>query len=175
MNISLTNNLSTDKLLAFIAQQQEEIIRQQEQIVHLQARITILENEITRLKKLNPRPEIKPNTKPTDTNGDDNENECQSDDNESDDDPVSSGSEPPEDRKSDVDKPNHHTKRQNTKPHKPPVTEETVIAPCSIPASSIRQGREPFYVQELEIHAKSICYWLEEWRTPEFAVFRQQP
>ncbi len=66
-------------------------------------------------------------------------------------------------------------KRQNTKPDKPPVTEETVIAPCSIPEGSIRQGREPFYVQELEIHAKSICYWLEKWRTPEGNIIRGVP
>ncbi|USE36167.1 hypothetical protein [Endozoicomonas sp. SCSIO W0465] len=58
MNTSL-DNLSTEKLLALITQQQDHSVQ-------LQERIKIPENEITRLKKLNPKPDIKPNTKPSD-------------------------------------------------------------------------------------------------------------
>ncbi|USE35425.1 hypothetical protein [Endozoicomonas sp. SCSIO W0465] len=133
MNTSL-DNLSTEKLLTFITQQQEHIVQ-------LQERIKILENEITRLKKLNPKPDIKPNTKPSDKHDDsgNNNDDSQSHDHESDEEPESDDSEL-SDGKSDVDKPNHHTKRQSTKPDKPPVTEEAVIAPDSIPEGSTRHG-----------------------------------
>lgn len=168
MNTSL-DNLSTEKLLAFITQQQEHIVQ-------LQERIKILENEITRLKKLNPKPDIKPNTKPSDSHDDNgnNNDDSQSHDHESDEEPESADSEL-SDRKSDVDKPNHHTKRQSTKPDKPPVTEEAVIAPDSIPEGSTRHGRDAFYVQELELHSKTICYWLEKWVTPEGKVISGLP
>ncbi|UYM17915.1 septum formation initiator family protein [Endozoicomonas euniceicola] len=59
-------NLSPS-LLEYIVKQQELITRQQRQIaqlmeqnVQLQARIEVLEAEIIRLKKLNPKPNIKP-------------------------------------------------------------------------------------------------------------------
>ena len=166
MDTFSANNLSTENLLTFIA-------RQQEQIVQLQERIIILENEIVRLKKLNPKPEIKPNTKPP-SDSDDNRGNPQPPDDEQGEGPDPSDPELAN-RKCDVDKPNNHTKRQNTKPDKPPVTEGTVIAPDSIPESSIRHGSEPFYVQELEIHAKSICYLLEKWVTPAGKVISGRP
>ena len=78
--IALPANDLSPNLLEFIAQQQELIARQQEQIaqqqeqivqlqerdVQQQIRIEALEAEIARLKKLNPKPNIKPNTKPPD-------------------------------------------------------------------------------------------------------------
>ena len=53
-----------EKLLRFVTQQQEQITRQQEQIIQLQGQVEALEAEICRLKKLPPKPDIKPNTKP---------------------------------------------------------------------------------------------------------------
>lgn len=61
--------LATDQspnLLEFIAQQQKQIVQLQEWEAQLLARIEVLESEIIRLKKLNPKPNIKPNTKPPD-------------------------------------------------------------------------------------------------------------
>ena len=159
MSTSTTDHLSTEKLLSFIAQQQEQIAQQQEQIVQLQERIKALEGEITRLKKLNEKPDIKPNTQPPDSQGDNTSSENGSE---------KCDSEP--DRRKAVDKPDNHTKRQNTKPDKPPVAEEFVIVPDFVPEGSTRHGREPFYVQELEIRSKTVCYWLEKWVTPEGKV-----
>ena len=48
-----------EKLLKFITQQQEQIIQ-------LQGQIEALEAEVRRLKKLPPKPDIKPNTEPPD-------------------------------------------------------------------------------------------------------------
>ncbi|MTI12127.1 hypothetical protein [Sansalvadorimonas verongulae] len=57
-----------EKLLKFITRQQEQITQQQEQIIQLQGQVKALEAEIRRLKKLPPKPDIKPNTKPPDDN-----------------------------------------------------------------------------------------------------------
>ena len=153
-------------LLKFIAQQQELITQQQEQIIQLQerevqllARIEVLESEIVRLKKRNPKPDIKPNTKPPDDSDSGNGNGHNS-------------SQPPENsdepsRKSEVEKPDDTTRSRRSSPPSPPVTEEHSIAPEDIPEGSVRHGREPFTVQELEIKAKSVRYWLEQWLTPE--------
>ncbi len=53
----LTTTFLPIKLLTFITRQQE--------------RIRILEDEIIRFKKLNLKPDIRPNTKPSDSRGDD--------------------------------------------------------------------------------------------------------
>ena len=136
MNTLPANDLSPN-LLEFITQQQELIARQQEQIaqqqeqlvqlqereVQQQIRIEALEAEITRLKKLNPKPNIKANIKPPD----------------------------------------------------PPVSEEHSITPEAIPEGSVRHGRESFTVQELEVKAKTVRYWLEQWLTPEGKTISGRP
>ncbi len=58
------------KLQAQHTQQQKQITQQQEQIVQLQEKVEALEAEIRRLKKLPPKPDIKPNTKPPDDSDD---------------------------------------------------------------------------------------------------------
>ena len=153
-------------LLKFIAQQQELITQQQEQIIQLQereaqllARIEVLESEIVRLKKLNPKPDIKPNTKPPDDSDSGNGNGHNSS-------PPPENSDEPS-RKSEVEKPDDTTRSRRSSPPRPPVTEEHSIAPEDIPEGSVPHGREPFTVQELEIKAKSVRYWLEQWLTPE--------
>ena len=163
---------------ALIARQQEQIAQQQEQIVQLQERdvqqqirIEALEAEITRLKKLNPKPDIKPNTTPP-----------------SDDDPGSSPPDPscndhadaPEggdspSRKSEVEKPDETSRRQRFQPPEQPVSEEQSRTPEAIPEGLVRHGRESFTVQELEITAKTVRYWLEQWLTPDGKTISGRP
>ena len=180
--ISLLAEDQSPNLLEFIAQQkeliarqQEQITQQQEQIVQLQeravqqqARIEALESEIIRLKKLNPKPNIKPNTKPPD----DSDSSGSS--------PSSDGDTCPEDndslnRKSEVEKPDDATRRQRSQPPSLPVSEEHSMTPEDIPEGSVRHGRESFTVQELEIKAKSVRYWLEQWLTPEGKTISGRP
>ena len=168
--ISLPATDQSPNLLKFIGQQRELIARQQEQIVQLQkrdvqrqARTEALKNEIIRLKKLNSRPNIKPNTKPLDDN-DSGGSPSSSD--------ADTGAENPENddpysRKSKVEKPDDTTRRQRSQPDRPAVSEEHSLSPDEIHEGSVRHGRESFTVQELEIKAKSVCFWLEQWLTPE--------
>ncbi|WP_051789247.1 IS66 family transposase [Endozoicomonas montiporae] len=177
--ISIPATDQSPNLLKFIAQQQEQIAQQQEQIVQLkeqavilQTRIEALENEIIRLKKLNPKPDIKPNTKPPppddDPSGstsclDENADDKESEDGES------------YSRKSEVERPDDTTRRQRSRPDSPPVSEEHCLSPDDIPEGSVRHGRESFTVQELEIKAKSVRYWLEQWLTPEGKTISGRP
>jgi hypothetical protein len=164
---------------ALIARQQEQIVQQQEQIVQLQERdvrqqirIEALETEITRLKKLNPKPDIKPNTKPQDDDGPGSA-PPDSDSNNSKPDAPEDGDSPS--RKSEVDKPDDTTRRQRSQPPGPPVSEEHSMTPEAIPEGSVRHGRESFTVQELEIRAKTVRYWLEQWLTPEGKTISGRP
>ena len=176
--ISLPATDLSPNLLEFIVQQQDLIAQQQKQIVQLQerevqllARIEVLENEIIRLKKLNPKPKIKPNTKPPDD----------SDSNGSPPDPDESGNtdesedDNPHSRKSEIEKPDDTTRHPRSQPASPPVSEEHNRSPEDIPEGSVRHGREPFTIQELEVKAKSVCYWLEQWLTPEGKTISGRP
>ncbi|WP_145912451.1 transposase [Endozoicomonas montiporae] len=176
--IPLPTKGQSTNLLKFIAQLQGQIVQLQEQVVRLrelnvqqQARIEVLENEIIRLKKLNPKPNIKPSTKPPDDNDPDGSP------------PSSDGNaetEAPEDgesysRKSEVERPDDTTRRQRSQPDSPPVSEEHCLSPDDIPEGSVRHGRESFTVQEFEIKAKSVRYWLEQWLTPEGKTISGRP
>ena len=161
-----------------IARQQEQITQQQEQIVQFQEReiqlltqIEVLENEIIRLKKLNPKPNVKPNAKPPDDDDPSGSPPC-SDGNS---DAVDSENDDSYSRKSEVEKPDDTTRRQRSQPASPPVTEEHCLFPEDIPEGSVRHGRESFTVQELEIKAKSVRYWLEQWLTPEGKTISGRP
>ncbi|MGO0305657.1 TcfC E-set like domain-containing protein [Endozoicomonas acroporae] len=132
-------------------------------LIQQQTRIEQLENEIARLKKLNTRPNLKPNTKPPEDNDQGTPGAGQ-DENDSDDKPDDSSG---DDHKRKVNKPDESTPRQRSQPPCPPVSEEEVIAPEDIPEGSVRHGREPYTVQEMEIKVKTIRYWLEQWLTPE--------
>ena len=158
-------------LLKFIAQQQERITHLEEQIVRLQerdvqyqAQIEVLKNEITRLKKLNLKPNIKPNTKPPDDNDSSGSPPSSPDESADPEDPEDENS---LSRKSEVDKPDDTTRGKRSQPPKPPVSEEHCMTPGEIPEGSVRHGRESYTIQELEIKAKSVRYWLEQWLTPE--------
>ena len=137
-----------------IAQQQELIVQQQEQIVQLQERevqqqirIEASETEITRLKKLNPKPNIKPNTKPPD----DDDPGSLPPDSDNNGKPEASEDGDSLSRKSEVEKPDETTRRKRSQPPDPPVSEEHSITPEAIPEGSVRHGRESFTVQELEL------------------------
>ena len=180
----LANDLSPN-LLEFITQQQELIARQQEQIaqqqeqivqlqerdVQQQIRIEALEAEIARLKKLNPKPNIKPNTKPPDDD-DPGSSPPDSDNNGK---PEASEDGDSLSRKSEVEKPDETTRRQRSQPPAPSVSEEHRITPEAIPEGSVRHGRESFTVQELEVKAKAVRYWLEQWLTPEGKTVSGRP
>ena len=64
MNTLSDDNFSAKKLPSFITRQQAQIVQQQE-------RVRILEDEIIRLIKLNLKSDIRPNTKPFDSRGND--------------------------------------------------------------------------------------------------------
>ena len=182
--ITLPSEDLSPNLLEYIVRQQELIARQQAQIAQLQARIVqlmerdvqqqtrieALENEIIRLKKLNPKPNIKPNTKPPDDSGSDDPPD--SGDSGSVD---SSGNNETPDRKSEVEKPDDSTRQKRTQPPSPPVSEEHHLPPEDIPEGSVRHGRESFTVQELEIKAKTVRYWLEQWLTPDGKTISGRP
>ena len=148
----------------------EYIVKQQELIAQLQARIKVLENEIIRLKKLNPKPNIKPNTKPPDDSGSDDPPD--SGDSGSTDSPENDDA---PDRKSEVDKPDDSTRKKRSQPPSPPVSEEHCLSPEDIPEGSVRHGQDSFTVQELEIKAKTVRYWLEQWLTPEGKTISGRP
>lgn len=158
-------------LLEFIAQLQEQNVRLQEVVVEQQTRIDQLENEITRLKKLNTRPNLKPNTKPP---ADNDQGTSGSGSDESDSDDTSEDSSD-DDHKRKVNKPDESTPRQRSQPQCPPVSEEETIAPEDIPEGSVRHGREPYTVQEMEVKVKTIRYWLEQWLTPEGKTISGKP
>lgn len=146
-------------LLEFIAQQQEQIVRLQELVIQQQARIETLENEITRLKNLSAKPDIKPNSRPSDDGDSGNPNPENKDDQSQD--------STCDDKKSKVNRPDESTPNQRTQPPCPPVSEEQIISPDTIPEGSVRHGRESYIVQELEFKAKTVRYLLEQWLTPE--------
>ena len=150
----------------------EYIVKQQELIAQLQARIEVLENEIIRLKKLNPKPNIKPNTKPPDDSGSDDPPDSGDSGSTSTD---SSGNDDAPDRKSVIDKPDDSIRKKRSQPPSPPVSEEHCLSPEDIPEGSVRHGQESFTVQELEIKAKTVRYWLEQWLTLEGKTISERP
>ena len=72
-------------------------------------------------------------------------------------------------------KPDDNTRRQRSQPPGPSVSEEFTVTPEDIPEGPVRHGRESFTVQELEIKAKSLRYWLEQWLTPEGKTISGRP
>ena len=156
-------NDQTPKLLELIAQLQQQNLLLQEQNAKLESRVKELENEITRLKKLNPQPDIKAN--------------CPSKADEKSEDLSQSVDDVDVQEMStlEVDRPKESTPRYRTQPARPPVTEVQRIAPDVIPEGSVRNGCSPFFVQELEIQAKTIQYQLEQWLTPEGKTISGRP
>ncbi len=147
------------KLQAQHTQQQKQITQQQEQIVQLQEKVEALEAEIRRLKKLPPKPDIKPNTKPPDDSDDSPGDPPAADQiDEADPDGVP---------KHKVGKPDERTRNQRKEPPKPPPEKSIPVSACDIPPGSTRNGFTPFHVQDLELKATSIEYLLEQWITSD--------
>nr|MDT0253524.1 transposase [Endozoicomonas sp.] len=154
----------------------------------LNVRVTALENEIHRLKGLNCKPDIKPNTKPPEPPSDDQPTDDDSDPSGSvqptDDDPDTTGDDQPtgddsgstddgnttaknDEEKGDTGKPDERTQKKRKKPPKPPVTNSARRPPVNIPEGSTFKGITPYNVQELSFSASVTRYELEHWITPD--------
>ena len=132
-------------------------VQLQEQIIQLQEKAEALEAEIRRLKKLPPKPDIKPNTKPPDD----------SDDSPGDPPATDQGDEadPDDVPRHKVSKPDERTRNQRKQPPKPPPKpppEKSISVPaCNVPPGSTWNGTTAFHVQDLVIKATSVEYLLE--------------
>lgn len=148
-----------EKLLEFIAQQQE-------QIVQLQRQVEVLEGEIRRLKKLPAEPDIKYNTTPHDDAAGSAEGDEQPavEDNDT--------ADPDATLTRQVNKPDEKTRKQ---PSKPPPEKSVTIETTGVPPGSTWNGYTPFHVQELTINTSSIEYQLEQWITPDRKAVTAKP
>ena len=105
-----------------IAKQQAQGVQQQEQITQLQKKGETLEAEIRRLKKLPPKPDIKPNTRPPDdSDGPPGASPATGQGDESDPDGVP---------KRKVTKPDESTRNQRKQPSKPPPEKSIPVPAC---------------------------------------------
>ncbi|WP_419834436.1 hypothetical protein [Endozoicomonas atrinae] len=108
--------------------------RTQEENAQLKERVNILEQEIHRLKGLNGKPDIKPNTPKNDDSsskpGDDND--------------AGAGH-----QKRDTGKPDERTKKKRKKPPKPSNPIRKRVAPVNIPEGSEYKGLNLYGVQEI--------------------------
>ena len=154
-----------EKLLKFITQQQDQITQQQEQIIQLQGQVEALEAEVRRLKKLPPKPEIKPNTKPPD--GDAGAEQPEIED--------SVTSDPGSSKKGRVKKPNENTRKQRKQPPPLPSEDTIPVAATGVPPGSSWNGFTPFQVQELTIQTSSFQYLLEQWVAPDGKTITAKP
>ena len=130
--------------------------------------IETLEAEIRRLKKLPTKPDIKPNTKPTDDDPGSSEDEESGAENN---DEINSGFP----QKSKVKKPNENTRKQRKQPPKPPSEVSISISATDVPDGSTWNGTTPFHVQELTIKTTSFEYLLEQWVTPDGKTITAKP
>ncbi|MBO9484589.1 hypothetical protein [Salinisphaera sp. G21_0] len=141
-----------------IARLQAQSVQQQEQITQLQEKVEVLEADIRRLKKLPPKPDIKPDTKPPDdSDGPPGTPPATGQGDEADPDGVP---------KHKVSKPDESTRNQRKQPPKPPPEKSIRVPACDVPPGSVWNGTTPFYVQDLVIKAPSVEYLLDQWITP---------
>ena len=123
-------------LLAFIEQQQQVILQQQEEIDNLKA-------EVARLKKLPPKPNIKPSKLPKD---DDNDNPTGHSSNRS-------------GKKGQQQKRRRKSKRT--------IHKSKIIQPDNLPQGSRFLGYQNFDVQDLLIQPNNTRYRLARYQTPD--------
>lgn len=147
-----------EKLLRFITQQQEQIIQ-------LQAQVEALEAEVRRLKKLPPKPDIKPNTEPPDDGTGAEQPAVENDD----------STNPDTSRKRKVNKPDEKTRKQRNQPPAPPPEDSIPVEAADVPPGSTWNGYTPYKVQELTIQASSFQYLLEQWVTPGGKTITAKP
>ncbi len=128
-------------LLAIIEQQQLTIAK-------LEARVALLEAEVARLKKLPPRPNIKPSS-------------LEKNHDEDDEDPPSGGS--------GKGTSTTNTKRAGSKKRRkrPPIHRSVIIPPAHLPSGSRLLGYQDYLLQDLVIEPCNTCYRLARYRTPD--------
>ena len=186
-----TNDHSGQKVLEYLAElqqhnallkeslalsQKENVLQQelttelQEQITQLKEIVEVLEAEIRRLKKLPPKPNIKPNTKPPD-DSDDSPGAPPATDQDDEGDEADPDSVP----KHKVSKPDESTRNQRKQPPKPPPEKHIRVPACNVPPGSTWNGTTPFYVQDLVIKATSVEYLLGQWITPDGKTITAKP
>ena len=150
-----------------IAKLQVQDVQQQEQIAQLQEKVEALEAEIRRLKKLSSKPDIKPNTRPSDDSGHSPGDPLEADQgDEADLDEVP---------KHKVSKPDERTRNQRKQPPRPPPEKSIPVPASDVPPGSVRNGTTPFHVQDLELKATSVEYLLEQWITPDGKTITAKP
>jgi len=161
------NALQQELIDKLQAQHEVQITQQQEQITQLKEKIEALEAEIRRLKRLPPKPDIKPNSKPPDDSDD-----------SSGDPPVADQSDeadPNSVPKHKVSKPDETTRNQRKQPPKPPPEKSISVPACDVPPGSTWNGTTAFYVQDLEIKATRVEYLLDQWITPDGKTITAKP
>ncbi len=128
-------------LLAIIEQQQLTIAK-------LEARVGLLEAEVVRLKKLPPRPKIKPSA-------------LEKSHDDEDEDPPSGGS--------GKGTATTHTKRAGSKKRRKrlPVHRCVIIPPADLPLGSRLLGYQDYLLQDLVIEPCNTRYRLARYRTPD--------
>ncbi|MBO9495030.1 transposase [Thalassotalea sp. G20_0] len=162
--LSQKENVLQKKLIARL---QAQSVQQQEQITQLQEKVEVLEAETRRLKKLPPKPDIKPDTKPPDdSDGPPGTPPATGQGDEAGPDGVP---------KHKVSKPDESTRNQRNQPPKPPPEKSIRVPACDVPPGSVWNGTTPFYVQDLVIKATSVEYLLDQWITPDGKTVTARP
>ena len=125
-----------ERLLSIIDVMQMQLTQQSE-------KIDLLLAEIRKLKKLSPKPKIKPSTLPKDPD---------------DKDPPSTGSSGSKKRAGSL-------KRSKNKTLK--IDVEKIIAAENVPDGAVSKGYQDYIVQDLIIETRVIKYRLERWKLPD--------
>ena len=141
----------------------------------LDKRVTALENEIHRLKGLNCKPDIKPNTKQPKPPEDGLPTDSDKDSDATDDGNTTSGNSDENKGKGDTGKPDERTRKKRKKPPKPPVKYRVRRPPDDIPEGSILKDVTHYDVQELSFSVFVTRYELEHWLTPDGSYISGRP
>ena len=141
----------------------------------LDKRVTALENEIHRLKGLNCKPDIKPNTKPPKPTEDGLPKDSDKDSDATDDGNTTSGNSDENKEKGYTGKPDERTRKKRKKPPKPPVKYRVRRPPDDIPEGSILKDVTHYDLQELSFSVFVTRYELEHWLTPDGSYISGRP
>jgi len=135
----------TVKLLLVIIEQQQVTINR------LEERVNQLETEVARLKKLPPRPKIKPSALDKDPDDDD----------------------PPT---GNAAKGQGNGKRpgSNKRRKRPKIHRSVIVPPAHLPAGSRLLGYQDYWVQDLQIEPCNTRYRLARYRTPDGQLLKGQ-
>ena len=130
------------------ARLQAQDFQQRGQMTQLQEKVEVLEAEVRRLKKLPPKPDIKPNTKaPDDPDDSPGDPLAVAQTDEADPDGVP---------KRKVSKPDESTRNPHGQSPKPPPDKSVPVPACDVPPGSARNGTAPFYARDLVIKESAM-------------------